>query len=368
MNSELASRIRVLLLIPHLGTGGAQHVIATLACHLDLEKCEVHLVLLTQSTGAVPEFPEATHVYCLGAKRARYSAPRLVALARRLRPHLVFAGMAHLAPLVLLLRFFLPTRTRFILRQNGSLPGCGQQRSLCRTITSAGYKRADAVICQTQATAEEVRRRFQINPTRIHVLPNPVDIQRIRDISCPSRITDPYLLAVGRLVPEKGFDLLLDAFAALEGDFPTLRLFVAGTGRCRAALEFQSRLLGLSHRVVFLGDVSDPPRYFGDARAFTLSSREDELPNALLEAAAAGLPIIATPASAGLSTLLTGQPGIWLAEGASTISLEAVLRTALNSIAPNQRFAHHWIERFGLSPAVAAYEQLFEEVVCGVSN
>lgn len=368
MNPEPAFRIRVLLLIPHLGTGGAQQVTATLARHLDPNRYEVHLVLLTQSALPLPRLGQAVRIYCLGAKRARYATPRLVALAWRMRPHLVFAGMAHLAPFVLLLRFLLPARTRFVIRQNGSIHAVKQRCSLWRLIVSAGNKCTDAIICQTRSSAEELAHGLQFDPARIHVMPNPVDVRRIRQVSCPSRIADPYLLAVGRLVPEKGFDLLLDVFAALHSDFPTLRLLVAGTGRCKAALEFQSRLLGLTHRVEFLGDISDPARYFGDARAFVLSSRDDELPNALLEGAAAGLPIIATPASAGLSALLAGRPGVWLARDTSATSLEAVLRGALASIQPHQRFAHHWIEPFALVPAVAAYERLFEQLLDGTRS
>ena len=342
---------------------------ATLARHLDPEKFEAHLVLLTQSSPTGHDFPETVRVYFLGTKRARYAAFRLFALAWHLRPQVLFAGMAHLAPLAVLLRALLPGPSRVIIRQNGShssIFGAIGPSRLSRSILAIAYNEADAIICQTQSTADELQREVHLDRSRTLVLHNPVDILRIRQAaSFPSQNCGPYLLAVGRLVPEKGFDLLLDAFAALRQDFPTLRLLIAGTGRCRQELEFQSRLLGLKDSVEFLGNVCDPYQYFPGALAFVVSSREDELPNALLEAAAAGLPIVATPASPGISTLLAGQPGVWVAQETSSVALVQTLRIALSTLQPNQRFVHEWIRPFDLVAAVTAYERVFEQIMTG---
>lgn len=367
MRFDPTSRIRILLLIPHLGTGGAQHVTATLARHLDPNKYEVHLALLTQSASTGALFPDAIRIHCLGGKRARLSVLSLLALVRHVHPQVIFIGMAHLVPLILLLRAMLPAQTRIIVRQNGSLSSLFDAiRPLPRSILSLAYKRADAIICQTQFRADEVQQEFHLPRARVHVLPNPIDPRSIRQAdSFSSQKRDPYLLAVGRLVPEKGFDLLLDAFALLQKDFPTLRLLIAGSGRCRTALEFQASLLGLRSDVEFLGDVRDPSQYFCDALAFVLCSREDELPNALLEAAASGLPIVATPASPGISSLLAGQHGVWLTHDASAVALEQSLRIGLTAIQPSQRFAHDWIQPFALAPAIAAYERVFEQAVSG---
>lgn len=369
MSSDQALRARVLLLIPHLGIGGAQRVTATIARNLDPLVYEAHLALLTQSTFPEGELPEKVQIHCLGAKRARYATLDLIALVCELRPRLIFIGMAHLAPLIPLLRMMLPRQTRIIIRQNGTLASmlAGiRPPSLSRLVLAAAYKLADTILCQTQSTAHAVQREFHLDQNRIRVLCNPVDIENIRQSSsCPGSRGDPYLLAAGRLVPEKGFDLLLGAMARLKADFPALRLLIAGSGPRQMALQFQSRRLGLQNHVVFLGEVRSPSHYFSNALAFVLSSRRDELPNALLEAAAGGLPIIATAASRGLTDLVRGRPGVWLAENATTDSLEGTLRRALTAIRPNQRFEHNWIQPFALAPAIAAYERIFDELLNG---
>lgn len=362
-------RARVLLLIPHLGIGGAQHVVSTLARHLNVNKYEVHLALITQSDSTCPKFPPSVTLHCLGAERARYAAFRLLRLIWRLRPAVIFIGMAHLAPPLLLLRRFLPAGTRVVTRQNGSLSATLADLTphpIFRPLLAAAYRGADGIICQSNAAARELKEKLQLSDARITVLPNPVDIPEIR-VASPragqQTPSNPYLLAVGRLVPEKGFDLLLEAFACLRNDFPPLRLRIAGCGFSRQDLETQSEALAIENRVEFLGNVNSPSQYFHHASAFVLSSREDELPNALLEAAAAGLPIIATPSSAGLTELLQDRPGIWLARAATAHALECALRNALGAIHTQQRFAHEWIQSFGLQSAMPAYEALIDRTI-----
>src|SRR6476661_5535265 len=97
-------RAKVLLLIPHLGGGGAERVIATLARCLSPEKYEVHLGLVTQSAQAMQNVPELNSVYALGARRVRYGAWKILRLVWLERPAVILSGMAHLNLLVLALR------------------------------------------------------------------------------------------------------------------------------------------------------------------------------------------------------------------------------------------------------------------------
>lgn len=369
MNSTADPRARLLLLIPHLGIGGSQQVVATLARHLDATKYELHLCLITQSDPITPQLPGSVQIHFLAAKRTRYAATRLLRLVWTLKPALIFVGMTHVSLLVLLLRPLFPPGTRVIIRQNGSLSASLQAAgppTLSRLLYAIAYRTADAIVCQTDFTSHELRTRLRLQTTRMAVHPNPVDIERIRQAAAPSnpcQQEDLYLLAVGRLVPEKGFDLLLQAFAAITADFPTLRLRIAGAGPCLSALKAQCRQLNLGDRIDFLGSVERFSLYPSNARAFVLSSRQDELPNALLEAAAGGLPIVATPASPGVASLLRDQPGVWLANDSSAPSLTSALRKALGPIHPRQRFTHEWVFPFALKTAVAAYESLIDSIL-----
>lgn len=362
-------RVKILLLIPHLGGGGAEHIIATLACHLSRARYEIHVGLAAQSTATAHDIPQWITVHALSANRVRYSAFNLLRLVWRVRPAVILSGMAHLNLLVLLLRPFLPPRTRLCVRQNGALAATLAVLGppfLTRPLYAAAHRVADKVICQTTSMAHELRAHLNLDKNKLVVLHNPVDIRAIQTAASgmiAQNSSGPRLLAVARLAPEKGIDLLLDAFAGIRHLFPTAKLEILGSGPCRKALEKQRNALQLEECVHFHGNVPCPAKHFSGISAFVLSSRHEGLPNALLEAAAARIPIIALPASAGLVTLLSEQPGVWLAKEVSATALENSLHEALTALQPNQRFSHTWIEAFDQDKAISAYEDLIEDVL-----
>jgi len=94
-----------------------------------------------------------------------------------------------------------------------------------------------------------------------------------------------------------------------------------------------------------------------------LPSRHEGLPNALLEAAAGGLPIVALPASGGVSDLLRNQPGVWLAPQVSAEALAASLFAALQELQLGERFAHPFVDQFQIARALHAYENLIDQTL-----
>ncbi|MGC1422623.1 MAG: glycosyltransferase [Terracidiphilus sp.] len=362
-----ARRAKVLLLIPHLGGGGAEHIAATLMQYLSAKKYELHLGLMTASVQA-PEDPLPSNaIHTLGAGRVRFGAWRLLRLVWRLRPAVILSGMAHLNLLVLALRPLFPARTRVFVRQNGALSATlatWRNPGLARRIYAAVYKHADRVICQTRSMAEELQTELGVDSAKLTVLPNPVDVRGIREAATGAKdvLTSPgpHLLAIARLAPEKGIDLLLEAFAGVLRSFPDADLEIAGVGSCESALRAQCEKIGIEERVKFLGNVAEPASHFRGASLFVLSSRHEGMPNALLEAAAAGLPIAAVPSSPGLGELLATQPGVWLASEIAAKALENALCAALSSIHSGQRFQHSWIEPFDLTNAIPAYEDVID--------
>jgi glycosyltransferase involved in cell wall biosynthesis len=220
----------------------------------------------------------------------------------------VLSGATEISFLILLLRPFLPRKTSVLVRQNGTVSSALAFGSVPRSMQLLYrllYRRPDRVICQSRAMAKDLVQVAGISEEQIAVLPNPVDLEGIRAAwGDPSAWSGPgpHLLAVGRLSREKGFDLLLEAFAAVRHRFPHADLILAGAGREEAKLKSLCRSLELEMAVRFVGQVNCPYVFFPGATLFVLSSRHEGMPNALLEAAAAGLPIVATPASGGVWT------------------------------------------------------------------
>jgi glycosyltransferase involved in cell wall biosynthesis len=284
----------------------------------------------------------------------------------------MLSSMAHLNFLVLLLRPFFSLRTRICVRQNGTVSAAlasDPHRRFTTLLYRFLYPRADRVLCQSPAMAKELCAEFGVTEKHLAVLANPIDVEDLRARSqANSHISShsgtgspgPRLLAVGRLVDDKGFDLLLRALVTVREALPGTQLFLAGSGSEEPALKALCSQLNLGSAVFFLGHVAHPSTWYSDATLFVLSSRHDAMPNALLEAAACGLPIVATPASQGLVDLLQNQPGVWLADGVSEHALSAALLRALGQLSPAQRFPHPFIEPFRLPRAINAYEDLID--------
>jgi glycosyltransferase involved in cell wall biosynthesis len=361
----MAQRPTVLLLIPHLGGGGAERVIELLARNLPRERYDIQLGLITQASPGATYLPSHIAVHALGAKRVRSATVSLLRLIHGVRPDLILSGIVHLNFLLLFLRPLLPRTTRVLVRQSGTASAMLRSDALPSWAFAAYwllYRKADGIICQSQAMADDLRRSAKVSRELLHVLPNPVDFNQTVPDSQFWSGAGPHLLAVGRLSHEKGFDLLLQALTEVRRSYGSVELAVAGTGPEERTLRGLSGSLGLSGSVHFLGHVPAPADYYPGASLFVLPSRQEGIPNALLEAAAGGLPIVATPASAGLVALLHGQSGIWLAREVSSGALAESLLAAL-SLGLGQRFHHRWVEPFSLQNAIAPWMKLIDSTL-----
>ena len=363
-------RPTVLLLIPHLGGGGAERVTALLARGLSALKYDLHLGLITQSLSASDLVPAWVTIHSLGAHRVRSAAVPLLRLVQEIKPDLILSGMAHLNFLVLLLRPLFPRKTRIVVRQNATVSSAlraGQLPTYSRLLYRLLYPAADRVVCQTAGMAADLAARSRLREARLRVLPNPVDVDAIRacrsERALPWSGLGPHLLAVGRLSKEKGFDLLLGALRSLRVRFPSAELTILGTGPEESALKSMRDVLRLETAVHFAGYVPRPEVYFAGAALFVLPSRYEGLPNAMLEAAAGGLPIVALPCSEGVVNLLWGRPGAWLGSEVSSRALSNALLDALNSIQSGERFPHPWVQPFRMDQAIDEYERLIDETL-----
>jgi glycosyltransferase involved in cell wall biosynthesis len=374
-SSQPNSRPRLLLLIPHLGGGGAEQVTARLARGLDPQKYDLHLALITQTVDApalaAATLPPWVTVHPLGGRRVRSSALPLLRLLRKLRPQLILSSMFHLNFLVLLLRPLLGFPVRILIRQNGTASSAlAEIPRYNRLLYRLLYPRADCVLCQSAAMVRDLRDSFAVPESRLSILPNPIDFDALRSATpAPPEVwpdTGPHLIAVGRLSHEKGFDLLLQSLTHVRQQFPSADLLIAGTGSEEAALKSLCRNLSLESAVRFPGHVADPAACFSAATLFVLSSRHEGLPNALLEAAAAGLPIVCTGASEGLVELIRQQPGIWLAPAPTAEALADTLTAALTTLEPGQRFQHAFVAPFRLKHALAEWEELIDRFLADV--
>ncbi len=176
----------------------------------------------------------------------------------------------------------------------------------------------------------------------------------------------PLLLAVGRLVEQKGFCHLLAALPAVLRDFPRVHLLVAGDGHLRGELEAQARSLDAPAKVHFLGIRDDVPDLLAAADVFVLPSLWEGLPIALLEAMGAGKPVVATRVEGVEDVVEDAVNGLLVPPGDSAALAEAITRLLVDAdlrAALGRRARRRVEQDFTIEKMCCEYERLFLELL-----
>jgi GalNAc-alpha-(1->4)-GalNAc-alpha-(1->3)-diNAcBac-PP-undecaprenol alpha-1,4-N-acetyl-D-galactosaminyltransferase len=169
------------------------------------------------------------------------------------------------------------------------------------------------------------------------------------------------LLAMGRLVEEKGFPLLIRAFAQLASRHPSWSLEIWGIGPLRAALQQLACTLGVKERVKLQGFTPRPADVLARGDLFALPSLSEGFPNVLCEAMASGLPVVSFNCSSGIQQIIRdGLDGV-IVETANVGSLAAALDRLMSSEDERARLSARAVEvtdRFAIDKTMARWEEL----------
>lgn len=172
-----------------------------------------------------------------------------------------------------------------------------------------------------------------------------------------------YIIAVGRLVSQKGFDRLLKAWRRVCADFPSWRLAIIGAGPDEAELKDLAHTLNVNHGVDFIAPVKNLPAVYQHAKIYAMSSRAEGFPMVLLEAMASGLPTVSFNCTGPDVIIRDGIDG-FLVKQNDTHHLAKKLAELMQNDALREELganARQVVERFSLTNYLDAYENLCKE-------
>jgi glycosyltransferase involved in cell wall biosynthesis len=367
-------RIRVALVITELDVGGAERCLVNLATRLERQRFTpvVYALAGPPSDDELVNQLNAAHVpvHFLSA-RGWWHFPsakaRLRSLLAEQAPHVVqtflfhanvlgaVAGLeARVPEIVLGVRVADPSRWR-------------------RWVESRVARRVSRVVCVSRSVADYVREMANMPPEKLAVIPNGIDFSAgptpAADLGRFGIASDRKVLAfVGRLHPQKGLDWLLPRLPPAFAQLPNHDLLVIGDGPQRSRLARQAGSLGIANRIHFVGRQGDVAALLRSSSLLVLPSRWEGMPNVVLEAMAAGLPVVSTDA-AGVEELLgDAAPEQMAAQGDSDGFMRRLLRLAKDerlSSALGQRNRRRAEQHFSLSEVVARYAALYESLLRG---
>ncbi|HEV8070384.1 MAG TPA: glycosyltransferase family 4 protein [Planctomycetaceae bacterium] len=369
---------RLTLVVPSLALGGAERVVARMANHWAAGGDAVTIITLsTATTDTYPLDPPVTRIALdlmrdshgsIGAFFNNWSRVRRLREAiRQSQPDTVISFTDRMNVVTLLACRPLGVDTVVSERIDPSQQPLGRAWSWLR---SRVYPRARALVVQTETVRRQMEPLMHGRP--IYVIPNAVDApagdrpgRELRQSTGSLQ-----LAAMGRLAPQKGFDLLIDAFARAAEDRPNWSLSILGEGPERRRLEEQIHACGLDECVGLLGWVPDPATVLHNCDAFVLSSRFEGFPNALLEAMALGLPSIAVDCPSGPADIIRNEVDGLLVPPGDVPALSAAIRRLMSDELLRRRLAAEAarvVDRFSSDRYFARWEAVLrKEPLAGI--
>ena len=338
---ETGRRIGILHVISGLGLGGAEKMLLWSARHHDRDLVRMGVVSLISDGDLAGEVRQTgVRVYELGQRRGRLSPSsfqKLVKIIREFRPRILQGHMYH---------------SNILVRLAGSLTGgmtvlstrhIDTATPVRRLVNSATGFLNDGTLVFSQRVLD-AERKENLFRRPIRLVPYGIEIpdgqetgrepgsssgERERNELREKLVIPPDAFvwtAVGRLTRQKGFIFLVDAFSMVLENGGDSYLLIIGDGEDRGMLEKRVKKLGVDRRVFFCGFRSDVKDFLDISNAFVLSSLWEGGPLVLLEAMAAGLPVVSTCVGDASGMVKEGETGLLVEPGDPEPLADAMLR------------------------------------------
>lgn len=315
--SNAGSVSPVAIHVPYLGGGGVERGMANLADELVRRGVRVDIVVSDGSKNVYGhDLDKRVNFFELNVSRHLFGLIPLARYLKRERPRVLITAMPPSHPLALLARVLANVDTvcvagvhSFHSKEYEIGDGPSLPRRFVLALFPLILRQMDRVFAVSRHVKEDLVQSFNLPPTQVDVVYNPVAIPQVKE-KASKEISHPWfdenrpvLLAVGRLVEEKNYSLLLKAFGKVLRNRPA-RLLILGEGKKRSLLEKKAKQLEIRDAVSMPGFVNNPFSYMRQADLFVLSSIQEGLPSVLVEALAVGCNVVATDCRSGPREIL----------------------------------------------------------------
>lgn len=309
----------IALFLPNFDGGGAERAFVTLARGLADLGHRVDLVAGTATGLLRAEISPLVRVVDLAAPRLAASLPGLIRYLRRERPERLYSALEGAGILALLARRLAGRRAIQVVPSirntlSDEARHATSKRKLMLRLARWLYPSADAVIAVSQGVATDASRVLRLPASTFIVVRNPTLTPELRRAAAapvdhpwfnPKSV--PVIMGCGRLVPQKDFATLIEAFALVRAQRPC-RLLILGEGPLRPDLVTLAEQRGVATDLALPGFDPNPYRFMARSDLFVLSSLFEGSPNVIVQALASGAPVVSTDCPSGPNEILAGVP------------------------------------------------------------
>lgn len=306
------------LYLPTLDGGGAERVFVRLANHYADAGLKTRLVVNSASGALRPMVSSKINLIDFGKPRSRDASSALKDYLQKERPPSLLCGLTINNLTALYARARANVNTRLVISERNNLSSNLKLWPLHKQLAirlgvRALYSKADAITAVSSGVADDLSQLSGITREKINVIYNPTpeldDITAARIAPSPHpwfEESRPVIVAMGRLVPQKGYHTLIDAFANLRRHRDA-RLIILGEGPLLTELKTRAEIAGVAGDISFQGFAMNRFDYLVRASLYVLSSDREGFPNALLEALACGISVVSTDCDGNGPREILGQ-------------------------------------------------------------
>lgn len=352
------------------GDGGVERMMLNLMKGFTTKGYAVDLVLAKTRGSYVDMIPAEVNVIKLGTSHTYTSLFALMAYLKKERPTVMLVAKHRAGLVAAWARRLTGIPERLVLRLGTTLSAAlqGKNRSrhyIWHMTMRTFYPWMDRIVAVSQGVADDIIHITGLPSDHLAVIPNPVITPELaslaqQPLSHPwfQSGSPPVIMGIGRLTYQKDFPTLIRAFANVRQQL-RCRLIILGEGRDRAHYESLVTELGIADDVDFPGFVANPYAYLGRATLFVLSSRWEGSPNALTEAMALGIPVVATDCPSGPREILQdGHAGKLVPVGDINHLAEAMIETMQRPL-PSSTL-HSAVSSYTIESSTTKYLQVLE--------
>jgi glycosyltransferase involved in cell wall biosynthesis len=349
---------KIMLIVPSLTKGGTERVVSILSKGLS-KYYKIYVIIYHNPVeyeieGELINLETPTGSFLRKIKNIFYRVVKLKRLVRKISPDFIVSFMGNLQPIL--------TFEPVIVSIRNNPDFFPLQEKLC---LSTIYKLPNVkkIITCSSGIEKKLNNNYHLKNTKN--IYNPIDFKLVSDKLLAQRPFEfNYILAVGRLHKQKGFDILIKSFA--ESSFKSLiKLVILGEGEERKNLEKLIIKLDLKNHVLLFGKVDNIFIYMKYAKFFILSSRYEGFGNVLLEALACGIPVISTNCETGTSEIIESEKNGLLVP----VEDEEALKSAMEKLFYDRELykklranTQKSIEKYSINNIIKDWLYLFEEV------
>lgn len=366
MKRVVMKRLKLFLLIPSLGMGGAENITVNIARFIDREKYKVKIIVLSGENSSTDKYrsmleENRIEIIFLNKKSGFDSAilKKLYVLFRQERPDIIHT---HLYACVysLIPAFLCGIKKKFHTVHNMAdkeLPQIHQK------VMKVAYKFGGVVpIAINESVQKSIMSCYSLAEGKVPIVKNGVDISKFYRIE-KKNYDVIQLINVGRFFEQKNHALLIACFEILVREFPNLNLTLIGEGELKNEIQEKVQEKGLKKNVHFTGNVSNVEDYLANADIYVMSSDYEGLPLSVIEGMAAGLAIVSTRAGGVVDLVQNGKNGFLTNVGDKDQLVHAVSvllkdKTLLKQM---QEASIKLASEYSVENMVKEYQKLYED-------